>query len=183
MKTTSAIVLVAVLAVSSTADAYRRRHFVNSSDYQSNGVFGLGLELGDPTGITGKVFTSPSTAIDFGIGDLYHTYYIGDSGLHLYADYLWHPALLASIEPFKLPFYVGVGLRTWFFDYGCGGPNNCGADVFGIRVPVGIDFDFNNVPLDAFIQIVPTFDFFRGYAPHDFYIDFDFSVGIRYWFI
>ena len=180
MKTPTLIVLVAVLAVSGTADA-RRRHFVSTSNYQSNGTFGLGLELGEPTGVTGKLFLNPSQAIDFGIGDLYHNYYVGADGIHLYADYLWHPFELTSVDALKLPFYIGVGGRAWFFDANCG-PNDCGAEIFGVRVPVGIDFDLNDVPLDIFVQIVPTLDFYHDYANRSVYLDFDFSVGIRYWF-
>ena len=54
--------------------------------------------------------------------------------------------------------------------------------MFGIRVPIGLDFDLNNVPLDFFVQVVPTLDFFHNYDPHTVYLDVDFSVGIRYWF-
>jgi hypothetical protein len=177
MKTTTLIVLVAVLGVAGTADA-RRRHFGNgASNYESNGTFGLGLELGEPTGLTGKVFLSPSGAIDFGIGDLYN-YYAGN-GLHLYVDYLWHPFLITEVPAFKLPFYIGLGGRTYFAE--CNG-NNCGADIFGFRVPIGVTFDFNEVPLDLFIEVVPTFDFYHDYVNRDFYIDVDFSIGIRYWF-
>jgi hypothetical protein len=61
--------------------------------------------------------------------------------------------------------------------------NNCiDASAFGVRVPIGIDFDFNNVPLDIFVQAVPTLDFFRDFNGHSVGLDFDFSVGVRYWF-
>jgi hypothetical protein len=185
MKTTALIVLVAVLGFSGTANA-RRRHFGGGqSDYQSNGTFGLGLELGEPTSLNGKLFLTPSGALDFGIGTLYHYYVPGNNdGLHLYLDYLWHPFLITEAPAFKLPFYVGLGGRIWFGDFVCGpGGVTCNADIFGVRVPVGIDFDFNEVPLDVFIQIVPTLDFFRDFNNHgDVELDFDFSVGIRYWF-
>ncbi len=170
------LVVAIVLALASGAEA-RRRSFGASSDYQSNGEFGCGLELGAPSGLNCKVFLNPSQALDFGIGGMYH-YYNGGDGLHLYLDYLWHPKELVSTEAFKLPFYIGVGGRIWFFDYG----NDARADVFGLRIPIGIAFDFNNVPLDVFAEIVPTLDFFHNYDQHDVYLDIDFSVGIRFWF-
>jgi hypothetical protein len=81
-----------------------------------------------------------------------------------------------------MPFYIGVGGRLWFFDYGPNnGPNNT-VDAFGVRVPIGLDFDLNNVPLDFFVQFVPTLDFFNHNYPHSVYLDIDFSVGIRFWF-
>ena len=179
MKTTSLIAVVFALALSHTAEA-RNRSFSGGSDYDSNGQFGLGLELGEPTGLNGKLFLNPNQAIDFGVGEVYHYYYGGD-GLHLYLDYLWHPKQLVATPAFKMPFYIGIGGRIWFFDYGPG-PNPPGADVFGVRVPIGLDFDLNNVPLDFFVQFVPTLDFFHNYAPHSVYLDVDFSVGIRFWF-
>lgn len=180
MKITS-LIAIAVLASVGIADARPRPHGFGGKRFEANKTFGLGLELGEPTGLSGKLFLQPDQAIDFGVGDIYHHYYGGD-GLHLYFDYLWHPVSLASTEAFELPFYVGIGGRTWFFDYACG-PNTCnGAEAFGIRVPLGVSFDLNSVPLDIFIQLVPTLDFFRDYAPHNVYLDVDFSVGIRYWF-
>lgn len=180
MKITS-LIAIAVLACASVAAARPRPHGFGGKRFDANKQFGLGLELGEPTGITGKLFVTPDQALDFGLGDIYHHYYGGD-GLHLYADYLWHPAVLTSAEAFELPFYVGVGGRVWFFDYACPGGTCQGAEAFGIRVPIGVSFDFNNVPLDIFIQAVPTLDFFRDYGPHGVYLDIDFSVGIRYWF-
>src|SRR6185312_5516809 len=103
MKTSTLIVLLAVLGVSGRADAYRRRHFGGQSNYSSNGTFGLGLELIEPTGLTGKLFLTPSTALDFGLGDLYHNYYVPGDGVHLYVDYLWHPFLITEVPAFKLP--------------------------------------------------------------------------------
>jgi hypothetical protein len=170
-----------VLVTTATAHANRRSFGNGGSNYVSNGKFGL--ELGEPSGLNGKLFLTPSQALDFGIGDLYHNFYVGDgAGLHLYLDYLWHPTELTRAEAFKLPFYVGVGGRIWFFDYACRNNICTSASMFGVRVPVGIDFDFNNVPLDIFIQFVPTLDFYRNYTNRSVYLDVDFSVGIRYWF-
>jgi MFS superfamily sulfate permease-like transporter len=61
-----------------------------------------------------------------------------------------------------------------------------GGSAIGARIPFGIAFDFNNVPLDIFIQLVPVLDFVRGNY-YDRYRDrthfgIDLSVGIRYWF-
>ena len=71
---------------------------------------------------------------------------------------------------------MGVGGRLWDFD-----DDNDDGLAFGIRVPLGIAFDFNNVPLDIFIQLTPTLDFYSGYDDSAGFW-FDFSVGIRYWF-
>jgi hypothetical protein len=166
--------LLFVALTTEDADARRNRR-MGGSRYVSNGTFGLGLELGGPSGINGKYFLSDSGALNFGLGA--DGYYRGrGDGLHLYFDYLWHPLSLANPPEFQLPFYVGIGGRIWDFS-----DDNDDAVAFGIRVPIGVAFDFNNVPLDVFIQLTPTLDFFSGYADNAGFW-FDFSVGIRFWF-
>ena len=154
-------------------------------DFEANKIFGLGLELGEPTGLTGKYFVSESGAIDFGVGWIYRHYYYGD-GLHLYGDYLWHPLSLTSADAFELPFYVGIGLRYWRFDYCDNRVCEFEGSAIGVRVPLGIAFDFNNAPLDIFIQVVPVLDFVDGdyYDRYDdrTHLGVDLSLGIRYWF-
>jgi hypothetical protein len=165
-----------------------RRHGGNGGHgFEANKVFGLGLELGEPTGLNGKYFVSPSGALDFGVGWIYDHYYYGD-GLHLYADYLFHFSL-ASAEAFELPFYVGPGLRFWDFHYCYQGvcDPNYGGTAIGIRVPFGISFDFNNAPLDIFLQLVPVLDFVNGDYYSRYYHDrahfgIDGTIGIRFWF-
>ena len=147
--------------------------------FEANKTFGLGLELGAPTGLTGKYFLSGDRALDFGVGTIYE--YFDRSGLHLYGDYLFHPVSLAANQVFELPLYIGIGGRLWSFDNDRNGVVD-DAVAFGVRVPIGISFDFNTLPLDAFVQVVPVLDFFSGYAAHSVYFDIDVSVGVRYWF-
>ncbi len=164
-----------------------RRSSPGSHGFVANKKFGLGLELGEPSGLTGKVFVTESGAIDFGVGYVYdnYYYYYNAAGFHAYADYLWHPVSLASAQAFELPFYVGVGGRFWDFNYTYLGMDYSGS-AFGIRVPLGIAFDFNNVPLDIFIQVVPVLDFLNGgyyNLSHDrVHFGADVSAGIRFWF-
>jgi len=171
---------LALAALTSTAEARPRPNgHLSGRSFQANKTFGLGLELGEPTGLTGKYFLSADRALDFGIGDIYN--YADRYGLHIYADYLFHPVSLASTESFELPFYVGLGGRFW--DFQDRGPAvHDDAFAFGFRVPLGVALDFNNVPLDVFFQIVPTLDIFSGYNAHDVYLDVDVSLGVRYWF-
>lgn len=181
MRISSLITITVAIVLSAPAHA-GRRSFGDGSGFVSNGQFGLGLELGQPSGLNGKWFYGPSTALDFGVGVIYHNFYVDGDGFHAYLDHLWHPTQLASNAHFKLPFYVGVGGRMWFFDYRCGGGVCANASVFGVRVPLGIAFDFNKIPLDVFAQFVPTVDFYRNYRDRTLYIGVDFSIGARYWF-
>jgi len=160
-----------------------RRARGDSRGFEANKTFGLGLEVGEPTGLTGKYFVSDSTALDFGVGWIYSHYYYGD-GVHLYGDFLWHPTSLVSAAAFEMPFYVGLGLRYWDFDYCDNRVCTYDGSAIGLRIPVGIAFDFNNVPLDIFAQLVPVIDFIDG----DYYdrygdrahLGVDLSLGIRF---
>jgi hypothetical protein len=152
--------------------------------FEANKVFGLGLELGEPLGLNGKWFFSPKVALDFGVGEIYGHYYY-DDGTHLYGDILFHPVSLTNTPSFELPFYIGVGLRYWDFDYCYMNVCDYAGSTFGIRIPFGLSFDFNNAPIDIFMQLVPVFDF----VDEDYYNRFgdrrhtgiDGSVGIRGW--
>jgi len=162
-----------------------RRHGGGGGGFEANKKFALGLELGEPSGLNGKVFVSKSGAVDFGVGWIYSPYYYGD-GFHIYADYLWHPTSLASTSAFELPFYIGGGLRFWDFNYCDQQFCNVGGTAIGLRIPVGISFDFNRVPLDIFIQLVPVIDFVNGDYYNRFrdraHLGIDLSLGLRYWF-
>jgi len=177
----SVIVAVAALgAAEPTADARPRpAGKIKGKRFEANKTFGLGLELGSPAGLTGKYFLSDSNALQFGLG-WYNGYYRDFHGYHIYGDYLWHPISLVSASAFELPLFVGVGIHFNSFD---DRGNNRVDDVygFGIRVPVGIAFDFNEVPLDIFFQFVPSLNFYQRYRD-DFGLWIDFSLGIRYWF-
>ena len=180
---TSLVVLALLAAMAPDADARRRRSFGGGkSNYESNGKFGIGIELGGPTGLNGKYFLSGNTALNFGIGydhERYYGYRYRRRGLHLYIDHLWHPVELTQTEPFKLPFYVGVGVRVWDFD----DRDEVDGTAIGVRVPLGIAFDFNNIPLDIFIQLTFVVDFFLDdYRDDSFGIHLEGSFGARFWF-
>src|SRR6266571_70227 len=72
--------------------------------------FGLGVILGNPTGISAKAYLARAHAIDAAVGAAF----LHGSGLHIHADYLWHPVILAEDEAFTLPLYIGIGGRMLF---------------------------------------------------------------------
>jgi len=163
----------------------RGREGGGRSSFVANKTFGLGFEGGEPTGLNGKYFMSDSGALDFGVGWIYRHYYYGD-GIHIYADYLFHPVSLASTHSFELPLYIGVGARFWEFDFCDNRVCDFHGSALGIRIPFGIAFDFNNAPLDIFIQLIPVLDFVRDdyymlYGDHA-HFGIDLSAGLRFWF-
>ena len=134
---------------------------INLSAQQKD--FGLGIILGEPTGVSAKLWTSGENAFDFAAAWSFQ----GDGNLLLQADYVWHIFRLIPVESGRLPFYVGVGAEVVFDD----------DPILGVRVPLGLDYLFANAPVDIFVELVPILRL----APST---DFDFAggIGARYWF-
>lgn len=182
MKVRNALLALLVVMVAAVPADARRSRRMGGERYVANGTFGLGLELGAPFGLNGKYFLSDDRALNFGVGAIYDRYYYDDhDGLHLYLDYLFHPFSLTNQPAFQLPFFVGVGGRVWNFNGRNNIPNDDGT-ALGVRVPVGLAFDFNNTPLDIFVQLTFVVDLFVGGYRDTFGPHIEGSFGIRYWF-
>ena len=129
------------------------------------GDFGLGLLLGDPVGISAKFFLTPSTAFDLGVG---YGYSDGDSdGFQVHADYLIHPHVFERNEDFSVSWFTGAGGALILSD----DPN------INVRVPLGVNFTFMEVPIETFIEFAPGLE-----LVDDFGFAFDGGIGARYYF-
>ncbi|MHC1738874.1 MAG: hypothetical protein AB9882_12790 [Ignavibacteriaceae bacterium] len=137
--------------------------------------FGLGLILGEPTGLSAKLWTSKINAFDFGLGVAvggdrikYNGNYNNGSRIHFHMDYLWH-AFNAISAAERFPLYYGIGGR-----YNSGG----GYDgSFGIRGVFGIAWFPHSTPIDVFLELVPVFQVTPLTG-----LGIDAGVGIRYFF-
>lgn len=173
-----ACVVAATVSTLPARDAAARpRPAGRASNFTANKTFGLGLMIGAPSGLSGKYYLGPSTALDFGVGVIRY-YRDRRSNLHVHADFLWHPVSLASTRPFELPLYLGIGARVWDFD-----DRDLNDDGFGlgVRAPIGIAMDFNNVPLDVFFELALVVDVFFNYGDH-YGGDINGALGVRYYF-
>ena len=134
------------------------------------GTFGIGIILGEPTGISAKLYLQDDQAIQAGLGFAF----IGD-GIHLHVDYVFHPWILQTRDSFVLPVYIGPGVRL--INREKGRDNN--AFAIGVRGVVGLLFDFKNVPLDAFVEVAGLIEieFDDGLG-----LDINAAAGARYYF-
>lgn len=125
--------------------------------------FGLGIILGEPTGISGKYWTSSRNAIDGGLAWSFrnHGYF------HAHADYLWHFSDLSQTRERFVP-YIGIGGRI--------GAESESARL-GVRIVGGIAFLPRNTPLDIFLEIAPILDL----APAT-EMRLNGGIGIRFFF-
>ncbi len=127
---------------------------------------GLGIIAGEPTGISLKVWSDGTTAIDGAAGWSLRK---GD-WLYLHCDYLLHSYEL-DVPEFdgSVPYYYGIGGRVLLRE---------GADSrVGIRIPLGLDYLFKNRRFDVFVEIAPILDI----IPETSFV-FSGGAGIRFYF-
>src|SRR5688500_14605891 len=72
------------------------------------GPFGIGVIVGSPTGVSMKLYLDRQHAIDAAVGGAL----LGAGGIHVHADYLWHPLMITRDDAFFLPLYIGLGGRV-----------------------------------------------------------------------
>ena len=124
--------LTAVLALSAaTADAQNR--YSNTE---------LGIILGEPTGISLKMWQSNNTAFDAGFAWSFS----GSGSMHVHVDYLRHNWL--DINDGDLALYYGLGGRVLFKD----------DPKVGVRIPVGMQYMIPNSRLSVFFEVAPLMD-------------------------
>ncbi len=125
------------------------------SDYHptnDGGNFGLGLEFGDPGnwGITGKIWIDRVNAFQPAVK------FNGGGAAILQLDYLWHNFDIIRMRDTdgEMPLYIGLGGNLLLQNT---------VEIAG-RVPVGVSyiFDKKNVPVDIYLQAVPTLWFSTG---------------------
>lgn len=140
------------------------------------GPIGLGIILGEPTGLSAKIWTSPSTAIDFGLGwslggdriNMSEGVYNGESRIHFHFDYLLHVFNVFG-KTGELPFYYGIGGR-----YNTGGGY---ISSLAVRCVLGIAWMPKETPIDLFFEFVPSLQLTSKSE-----LAIDSGIGIRYYF-
>jgi hypothetical protein len=133
----------------------------NATEVGYGRKFGIGFMLGDPTGLTAKLWTGPTNSIDFGLGFWGYGFndcaanrgacnYYGYHHAAFHADYLWQSNIVRGQA--QLDWHIGAGGRGVFFS-GC--PGDCFA--LAARMPVGLDLMFNNPSfIEVFFELAPT---------------------------
>jgi len=148
--------------------------------------FGLGFEIGAPTGFSGKAWIGPTNALDFGLG--FYGYGVADrcfvdnngntvcgrggwNWATTNVDYLWQSNIVRGQA--QLDWHVGVGGRvTWI--------GNCSGDCvrLGPRAPIGLDLMFQNPGfLEVFFELAPVLNVVPGV-----WFDIEGGLGVRFYF-
>lgn len=125
---------------------------------------GLGVSLGNPTGLNGKYWLNGETAVDGGLA-----FSIGkNTDVSIHSDYLLHKEgafFFNDVHPLDL--YYGLGGRMEFAD-----------DIeIGVRIPVGLAYKVENHSADVFGEVAPIIDFITNTG-----LELHLLVGGRYYF-
>lgn len=126
--------------------------------------FGIGLIVGEPTGISMKQWISDQHAIDAAVAWSFSH----DTTIQVHADYLFHRVRPIRAEDYRgqLPFYFGIGGRAVFND----------DPQIGVRFPLGIGRTMREAPVEFFFEVVPILNV----AP-DTEFDINAAIGARYY--
>ena len=141
----------------------------SAMSFAQSGKVGVGVILGEPSGLSLKFRTSSTTAFDAGLA----WSFASPGSLHIHGDFIFHNYNLFTVERGLVALYYGVGGRVKFIS----------SDAVtretrvGVRIPIGLVYEFDEAPVDLFIEIVPMLDLTPrtegGIAG---------AIGIRYFF-
>lgn len=153
----------------------RRRNRGGGGGVSSGGEFGLGLQLGLPTGLTGYFGLGAGQAVQFSVG------FGGGSLLLGRVDYTLHFNLV-SADPGSLGLYVGGGVFIGAFPFGfgyfpIGSPFFVSPLLLGLEVPLGARWRFHRLPLDIFLELVPAVSVLPGLG-----FGINGALGARFYF-
>lgn len=147
----SALFLITVLIITSP-QAHAQERFSNME---------AGLMIGEPTGVSFKMWRNNKTAFDAGLAWSFSD----DGSLHIHGDYLLHNWL--EVEEGSLAFYYGIGARI----------RVTSNSKFGARIPVGLQYLMEESRIGFFFEIAPILNLLP-----DTDLDVNGGIGVRYFF-
>ena len=124
---------------------------------------GLGIILGEPTGISFKMWSSETVGFDAGAA----WSFVDSSFFQIHGDMLFHNYNIFKVDTGKMALFYGFGARIKFAD----------DTIVSLRVPVGISYEFEKTPIELFLEIVPMLDLVPATE-----VDIAGGIGFRYYF-
>lgn len=137
---------------------------MTSTIFAKSNQTGVGVMLGNPTGLNAKQWLDNGHAVDGGLA-----LSLGkNSNLSIHSDYLLQvDSAFYFKDDHALDFYYGLGGRMEFAD-----------DIeLGVRAPLGLSHRLKEKDADLFGEIAPILDFIGRTG-----VEMHFAVGARYYF-
>lgn len=148
-----------------------------TAEEQVHQGLGIGIIIGEPTGLSAKKWLTDTTAIDFGAA----WSFIDAESFQFHADYLWHNYDLIKTKELSGSFsvYYGVGGRIKLKSSNNGNGKDSKDDDtrLGVRVPLGVSYVFKENPVELFAEVVPILD-----VVPETKFGLGIGVGARYYF-
>jgi len=124
---------------------------------------GLGLMLGEPTGISFKLWKRQTVAFDAGAA----WSFVSEKSFQIHGDFLLHNFGLFQVETGRMALYYGLGARMKFAD----------RLTMSLRIPIGLSYEFQRTPVELFIEVVPMVDLIPATE-----VQMAGALGFRYYF-
>jgi hypothetical protein len=131
--------------------------------FGQNGKLGLGIILGEPTGLSAKMWTGNTTAFDAGAA----WSFVSGGFFQIHGDLLFHNFDLFKVDTGKMALYYGFGGRVKFADQ----------TIVSVRVPIGISYQFEKTAIELFFEVVPMLDLIPATE-----VSVGGGAGFRYYF-
>jgi hypothetical protein len=131
--------------------------------FGQNGDIGLGIILGEPTGLSAKLWTGKTMAFDAGAA----WSFVSGGFFQVHGDLLFHNFDLFKAYTGKWALYYGFGGRVKFADQ----------TIVSVRVPVGISYQFEKTAIELFFEVVPMLDLLPATE-----VGISGGAGFRYFF-
>lgn len=149
-----------------------------SQSSEKLGEFGAGIILGNPSGLSGKLWLERKQAIDFGLAFSLSSYF------QVFSDYLLHfPNAFGKRGEFvsRLSPYIGIG-GTLAISTGSDQNSRPFSDRkdftgLGVRIPLGIEWIPQTPSIGVFIELVPGLFIIPGTEGF-----LNWGMGARYYF-
>ncbi len=136
-----------------------------SQAYAQRSGYGVGIIIGEPTGLSGKYWMDKETAVSAGLA---YSFASNNRGISLHADLINHQYGVIK-SGYILPVYYGFGFRLRTKERTDGS--------FGVRGVVGLNWQRTDYPIDIFIEAAPVFILLPETG-----VAIDASLGARYFF-
>ncbi len=128
----------------------------STSAHASDGRFGLGFILGDPTAISAKWYTTSERAYDLQVSFVHDDFFL------VYGDSLFHfPAMLGNGKfAQRIAPYFGFGAFGVFASNNDHPKGNYfdkrdNKAAIGVRIPFGMEWIWDKAPLGVGVEVTP----------------------------
>lgn len=148
---------------------------------------GAGLFISaEGSGVTAKFNLDKASALDARISWSNHhdRWYYDKNGKPVYDGSYSHNAFKFQLDYAKQYYHVfkpSKGKLPLYFGVGAMVQTDEGYTGFGVRMPLGMSYEFPSIPLDLFVEIPLEAHFGDYYYKYD-PVDLNPALGLRFWF-